>query len=324
VDSQARHNRQVRRKRHDQDDPMSMQQELLTRLAASVPASYHASGPAATEPTALAGLAQCGLGDLHAACRAGDWLASLQNRDGSCGVTAAQRAPCWPTSLAILLWQALDQQSSDDRYRDSLDRAVAWTLAERGRTNVRRPHVGHDTTLVGWSWAADTHSWLEPTAMFVLALKAVGHSKHARTREAVRLLVDRLLPGGGANYGNTIVLGQPLLPHVQPTGLAMMALAGEGYKDRRVELSLEYLERELLRTTATASLCYGILGLAAHDRKPRESEAWLQRAYERFAGQSGSPYQLALISLATATNHPINSLGGRNTKLTQRREDAKF
>jgi len=298
---------------------MIWRHELVTRLAAVVPGGYHVTGPAATEPTALAGLALCAHGKLDRARRAADWLAELQARDGSIGVTAAQPSPCWPTSLAILLWQAIDSRVPSPLYERNINLAVAWALADHGRPNRRQPHVGHDTTLIGWSWVADTHSWLEPTAWFVLALKAVGQSDHRRTREAVRLLVDRLLPNGGANYGNTIVLGQPLLPHVQPTGLAMMALAGEGYDDRRIELSLEYLERELLPRTATASLCYGLLGLDAHGRKTEERNAWLRQAYERVRERESNPYQLALISLATATNHPITCLEVGKKKLMQRR-----
>ena len=178
-----------------------------------------------------------------AARRAADWLVEQQAKNGAVGVTSTQATPCWPTSLAILLWQAIGDR---DQYGEPIGRAVDWTLHEQGETHEQRPYVGHDTTLVGWSWAAHTHSWLEPTAMFVLALKAVGQSQHPRTREAVRLLVDRLLPHGGCNYGNTIVLGQELLPHVQPTGIVMMALADEQITDPRIELSLKYLEQRTL------------------------------------------------------------------------------
>ena len=246
---------------------MDWRQELVERLAASVPVGYFARDEAACEPTALAGLALHAHGKTESARRAADWLVEQQARNGAVGVTATQSTPCWPTSLAMLLWNSIRDR---DRYGEPIARAVEWTIHEQGQTHALRPYVGHDTTLVGWSWAADTHSWLEPTALFVLALHAVGQSRHPRTREAVRLLVDRLLPHGGCNYGNTIVLGQELLPHVQPTGIVMMALADEKISDPRIELSLQYLERELSAETATASLSYGLLGLAAHDRAPAD------------------------------------------------------
>ena len=48
------------------------------------------------------------------------------------------------------------------------------------------------------------------------------------------VLLDRQLPGGGLNYGNTYVLGQLMRPHVQPTGIALLALAGEADASGRI------------------------------------------------------------------------------------------
>jgi hypothetical protein len=290
------------------------QHELVDRLAERIPAGYDAGGEPAAEPTALAGLALAAHGRLDAAQQASLWLAKMQARTGSVGVTPAQPTPCWPTSVAMLLWKCLDAASTSPQFADSIDRAVHWTLQQRGKTLPRNPQFGHDSTLVGWSWAANTHSWIEPTAMFVLALKAVGQSPHDRTREAVRLLIDRLLPNGGCNYGNTIVLGQTLLAHLQPTGLAMMALAGEGYDDPRIERSLNYLRRQLSAETATASLCYGLLGLAAHGRTPTNRDDLLQNAYIRVRDQDASPYKLALIALAATQRYPFRADAADNRK----------
>jgi hypothetical protein len=200
----------------------------------------------------------------------------------------------------MMLWHFVDRDESRPAFADNLRRALDWTLHEHGQPAPRKPYFGHDSTIVGWSWAENTHSWIEPTAMFVRALKAIGHDQHARTREGVRLLVDRLLPTGGCNYGNTIVLGQPLLPHIQPTGLAMWALAGEGKDDPRIERSLAYLEREATPTLATASLCYGLLALDAHGRQFHPHEALLCKAFDRAVRQGGNPYALALIGMASA------------------------
>lgn len=280
---------------------MDWREELLERLSEATPGGYSPRGEVASEPTALSGIALHAGGNRASAARAADWLVEHQGKNGAVGVLASQATPCWPTSLSILLWQRLDAQ----RYRQPIERAVAWTLQEKGETHEQRDYIGHDTTLVGWSWAADTHSWLEPTAMFVLALKAVGQSQHARTREAVRLLVDRLLPHGGCNYGNTIVLGQELLPHVEPTGLVMMALADEPHPDPRIARSLEYLERELSAQTTTASLCYGLLGLSAHRRAPERRLDWLQTKYDALSEHDANCYKLALVALAANDHDPV-------------------
>ncbi|HJQ80935.1 MAG TPA: hypothetical protein VJ828_13325 [Lacipirellulaceae bacterium] len=281
--------------------------DLIDRLEEDVPGGYSRGGEPTTEPTALAGLALAAHGRIECARLAATWLANQQADDGSIGISPSRPTPCWPTGLAILLWRSIQSVTGSDAYGDSIDPAVRWALAQRGRTQKRGPYSDHDTTLVGWSWAANTHSWVEPSAMFVLALKAAGQGEHPRTREAVRLISDRLLPAGGCNYGNTIVLGQALLPHVQPTGLAMMALADEKYHVPQVELSLNFLQRELCEDTTTSSLCYGLLGLAAHDRMAAERFEWLQRACIRSISEGVGCYKLALLALAAAEKYPFSN-----------------
>jgi hypothetical protein len=276
---------------------MRWREELYERLKSVIPGGYSAQGEIASEPTALGGLALLAIGKREAASNAAQWLAEHQDANGSVGVTSSQSTPGWTTSLAILLWQAM---SEPPKYGGPLERAVAWSLNEHGKREEQRDFIGHDTTLLGWSWAANTHSWAEPTAMFVLALKAVGQSNHPRTREAVRLLVNRLLPHGGCNYGNTFVLGQELMPHVQPTGIVMMALAGENVDDPRLEKSLAYLKENLSAETTTASLTYGLLGLAAHRRAPTDRFAWLESSYNRVDTRGASPYKIALLALAAS------------------------
>jgi hypothetical protein len=167
----------------------------------------------------------------------------------------------------------------------------------------------------------------------VLALKATGNTNHPRVREAIQLLTDRLLPDGGCNYGNTAVLGQVLLPHIQPTGLVMCALGAEsgewrvesqegraaGVEGREpegqgagkeslarspqptahsplIERSLEYLERTLGLNTPAASLAYGVMGLSAHGRRPADADSWLESAWRRELSGPRSPYKLALLA----------------------------
>jgi hypothetical protein len=281
---------------------MPWRDQLLEQLATATPGGYFARGEATSEPTAWAGLALSVNGNDARARMAADWLVEHQAKDGSIGVTATQSTPAWPTSLAILLWQAINDPK---RYGEPTAAAVAWALGDKGTTHEHRPEVGHDTLLVGWSWAANTHSWLEPTAMFVMALKAAGMGAHPRTREAVRLIVDRMLSQGGCNCGNTTVLGQELLPHVEPSGLAMMALGGEQLDDPRIELTLQYLERELSMDTTTASLSYGLLGLAAHNRASSKQVDWLEAAYLRTIRREPSPYKLSLLALASTFPYPF-------------------
>ena len=264
--------------------------------------SYAATGTGGSEPAALAALALMAHGEHAAARRALDWLAAQQAADGSVGVATGRPEPRWPTALAILAWRgAMRADESGREYADHMERAVAWALVAAGEPVEAPGVIGHDGSLRGWPWVAGTHSWLEPTALFVLALRAAGHDGHARTREAVRVLVDRLLPEGGCNYGNTVILGQTLLPHVQPTGIAMLALAGERIVDERIERSLALLERASRDGAPTASLCWALLGLAAHGRTPDDTEGMLAAAWRR-ARERGT-HRTALLVLAARGRH---------------------
>jgi hypothetical protein len=286
---------------------MSWFDEARARLAAQRSWGYAAATPAATEPAALAALALQAAGRPAEAAHALDWLTTIQNADGSLGVDAEQRQPCWPTGWAVVAWQtaitqgdyAVDRRQTWGR---AAAQAVAWAMRIAGRAlddpNESRV-FGHDTTLHGWPWVEATHSWVEPTAIQLLALRNAGQAAHPRCREAVRLLLDRQLPNGGWNYGNTTVLGNTLRPHVQPTGLALAALASEPEARSRVQPSLDYLQTAIGADTATASLCYALLGLAAFDARPAAADAWLAAAYRRAAARGPAAYLLALLLLAS-------------------------
>jgi len=274
---------------------------LLVELARQPVCGYRREATPATESTALAALALLAHGEVAAAREAASWLQSCQSRDGSVGIRQQEPTPQWPTSLAVLTWLASDAQ----RFSTSIERAVAWILATRGERVTTHENVAHDTQLLGWPWVTGTHSWVEPTALHVRALKAAGHQDHARCREAVRLLLDRQLPTGGCNYGNTIVLGQTLRAHVQPTGMALFGLVGERDEQGRIERSRAFVESAISEQTTAASLCWALLGLTAHGRRPPEADRWLESVSERTLHRDASPYKCALLALAAAGSEVI-------------------
>ncbi len=271
---------------------MSWIRRAVKRLAAEPCCGYRAEQAPYSEPTALAALALTAHGQLDSAGRGLAWLANAQNPDGSVGPSATQRAPAWPTALAILAWA-----SGARAYDDNVKRAVHWALAFAGRAYPRHKEMGHDPSIPGWPWVAGTHAWVEPTAWHLIALKQTGHGVHPRAREARRLLMDRLLPEGGCNYGNTSVLGQYLRPHIAPTGLTLVALAREADTTGQIQRSRDYLARTLSAATPTISLGYGLLGLAAQGDTPSESPRWLEAAFDRVALTHES-WKLALLLLA--------------------------
>jgi hypothetical protein len=272
---------------------------VLDRLAASDVCGYHAGAPAATEPTAVAALALFAHGRVDSARKLADRLLEIQKEDGSLGIDRVNGSPGWPTSWAILAWRAAQSSEGfDPAYVTAYERGRDWLLGVVGDSFDIVQWEGHDSQLRGWPWVKGTHSWVEPTALALLALRLTGKADSKRARDAALLLVNRLLPEGGCNYGNTIVFGQALRPHLQPTGLALLALRGEPDVDGRIGLSVEYLRRELNRQTTTASLSYGLLGLASRNIHPANAELWLRAAADRTLQRDASGYKLGLLALA--------------------------
>jgi hypothetical protein len=257
------------------------------------------------EPTALAALALAGSDPDSNADKSRDalrdaaaWLAGLQQRDGALGIAPDLPRPRWTTPLGILVWSAIKGAG------DARTQAVEWLLALKGNTwspDVAEP-FGHDPRISGWPWVEGTHSWLEPTAQAVLALRRAGHIGHQRTRDGLRLIRDRVIRSGGWNYGNSTVFGADLRPHPAPTGLALLALAGIDDPDAPlVALSCDYLESILPTTRAPQSLCFGILALEAWGRRPAEADTWLEAAHDRAVRRSDSIAQIACLLLATGS-----------------------
>jgi hypothetical protein len=288
---------------------MSWQDDAIDTLKCVWPCSYSAGAPPAAEPTALAAIALCGAGLSNAARPHLRWLAENQNGiSGSVAPVVALQWPGWPTPLAILAATAFPNHAEGSGLR--IDQAKQWLLSATGMTLDKTTEVGHNVALVGWPWVTGTHSWQEPTAWSVLALKALGLREHPRTREGVRLLIDRLLPEGGCNYGNTYVLGQKLRPQIQPSGLALLALAGEQSDDIRISRTINYVASALSEQTTPISLSYGLLGLTAHHRSPPEAAAWLESAHTRTVKRDPSAVPIALLVLAEQGNDcPLMKVG---------------
>jgi len=181
-------------------------------------------------------------------------------------------ASLWPTSLTILAWQ------NSPASQVAQNRAVRFLLDTTGIHFPRKPDApwAHDTILKGWPWIDDTHSWVEPTATCVMALRATGHGRHDRVLEAIRMLLDRQLSHGGWNYGNTLMFGKELHPMPDSTGAALAGLAGVVGQEK-VARSILYLQGEIDRLRTPISLGWSLLGLAAWNLWPSNGAALVER-----------------------------------------------
>lgn len=262
------------------------------------------SRPDATAWAAVALYTAGGADKQVAAAR--ESLAAVQRPDGSVPVIPERKTAAWPTALAILAWLP------DPAYRPRAEAAVAWLLAHPGSHWPKSPNdvFAHDPSIKGWPWIEDTHSWVEPTAQVMLALTAMGRGETPQLAEAARMLLDRQLPAGGWNYGNTKVFHNTLLPIPECTGLALAALAGRTDRST-VAASLAYLAGPECAVATPLTAVWRTFGLTAWQAAPPDV---LDRVAEALAKQSRyGPYDTPLLAQALAAL----ASGGRFAALTQ-------
>ena len=264
---------------------------------------YRNGSSPCVEPTALAAWGLYGTRDasgpdgLAAIRESGSWLASVQRVDGSLGVSTERSEPGWGTPYGVLTWNLAASHEIERK------RAVAWLLRQEGETMPRDeesgPYPGHDPSIVGWPWVSGTHSWVEPTALAVLALRREGLGKHPRVREGIRVLRDRAIVTGGWNCGNKAVFNHVLRPQPAPTGLALVALAHTGPRDEIVDRAAAYLLGALPGVRAAESLGWGVLGLRAWGEAVPDADRWLAESYARVAERPDAAPRIALLLLAS-------------------------
>jgi hypothetical protein len=189
----------------------------------------------------------------------------------------------WTTAPAALALSRLGREPARVRA------AVGWLTAREGLhadpglvarayrflTERQAARVNElDGTIPGWPWIDGTFSWVEPTSLAVLALRAARRDPvlarddalGERLRDGERLLVDRVCPGGGWNYGNKRVFEVDLEPYPDTTAWALMALRGAPGTDPVVRPSLARLGALLRDNRSPLARALAVCALAAHGR----------------------------------------------------------
>ncbi|WP_435011144.1 hypothetical protein P12x_002442 [Tundrisphaera lichenicola] len=261
---------------------------------------YRANTSPAVEPSALAGLALMATEPApdgpgrRLARETGRWLASIRRPDGSTGVSTLLAEPGWTTPYSVLLWAATGGFDAD---RAS---ACRWLLATEGLAvpKIKDDPMGHDGMLVGWPWVEGTHSWVEPTSLALLALRREGHAGHRRAIEGGRVLLDRAIPGGGWNAGNTVVFGTALRPLPGPSGLALLGLWGADDPSGVIRAGIVWLADALAGTMAPVSIGWGSLGLRAWGATPSWLPERIEASARKVLSRAPDAVELALLLLA--------------------------
>ncbi len=261
---------------------------------------------ASVEATAWAaiGFAFGGAPQASAQLAAGAALVQAQAADGRLSASPLHPGAYAPTSLALLAWNRAAP------YAAARSAALAFLVGHAGERFARSADsaLEIDPELSGWPWIDKTFSWCEPTALALLALEVEQRGDDSRATEGRRLLLDRQLPSGGWNYGNTRVFGNELRPAPEATGLVLAALAGR-LERSTVAASLDYLARQAPRLPTPLALGWTLLALASWGERPPASDTWLAQTLARAERYGG--YETAeLALLAIAASAPAGILDG--------------
>jgi len=266
--------------------------------------SYRQNENARPDSTAWAIITLSAFGRDGETCEEGrNYLQKQQDTEGRLSISPDYPQASWPTPLAILAW------NTSAHYQKEKDLAIQFLINFSGRHFPKDANsiTGHDPSIKGWPWIADTHSWIIPTGLAILALQSTGVT-HQRVIEGQHMILDRQLAHGGWNYGNTTVFGKEVLPLPECTGVALQALSNTP-DTTLIEKSLEYLIKELPNLHTPISLGWALLGLGAWGMKPSHSDELiieslhLQKKYGPFPLPS-----LALLLCAAQAPNGFHSL----------------
>lgn len=220
------------------------------------------------------------------------WLIPWQAPTGAVALDPETGLIYWPTGWAILAWHDVPSLAAQR------EQAVGFLRTAMGMHRPPNPGgaLGHDTSLRGWPWVDGTHSWVQPTAIAVLGLQAAGQGTYDRVLQASQMLLDRQLPDGGWNYGNTRVFRNILRPMPEDTGYALVALRPFAQRPQ-VEASLAYLRQVVGTLRAPAALAWSILGLSAWGLRPERALHYLEESLAQQArvGTYAPRYQAQLV-----------------------------
>jgi hypothetical protein len=218
-----------------------------------------------TEPTGFCALALFSGGDKTAAGRALDFLKACQKDNGAISLDPKDTEGSWMAYAALLAFHALGAASEERRLKD-------WILSFKDASDRFTPAdikaiaatLHYDASIPGWPWTPNTTAWVEPTALFLIALIRAGTPlTQDRIRSGISLILDRKVRSGGWNFGNPASMSHKLEASLMSTAIALAALAAAGYPENRppVEDGLRFLGRCLAGEVSTASLGWCLLVL---------------------------------------------------------------
>jgi squalene cyclase len=199
-----------------------------------------------------------------------DLLFRTQNPDGSWpAFEGDDRDGCWTTALVAIALRFLGAPTA------RIEKAIRWLLDNNGREGhwfwkwkfrtVDRA-VQFNPDKYGWPWFAGTVSWVIPTVFSVIALEQFTRCCPTERMNRIQLgkdmLRDRSCPQGGWNAGNGIVFGSALIPHIDTTAIALIALTEAN--DPVAAQGVNWLRRACMDSPSVYSVAWSAIAFATH------------------------------------------------------------
>ncbi len=267
---------------------------------------FRAASVSRTEPTCWALLAamadpEQGSGPLLA--RGSEFLRSTQLANGAWPASPCEHTGSWVTSLACwvlgrtkiapqslstgLKWLCADWPSDS-----------TWWRRTAARFSSQRQLAPVNSAYRGWGWTPGTSSWVEPTAMALLALEqapeCAPETADKRRQLGEKLLLDRMCPGGGWNSGNPVVYGVVGEPQVSSTVWAVLALRRRA-EHPGVQQGLAWLQNNTTKIGSVLSLALARICLKAYERR------WPAEARDVWEPKQDGRFPEDLVSIAVAS-----------------------
>lgn len=227
------------------------------------------------EPTAWAALALHSQ-DPERAAKAWTLIQSWRNPDGSSRPSAAVALPNWTSALTVAMGALRKDREAVQpglRYLLTTTGEDSTTLARIAKT-ISPNHTDREPKFKGWPWRPGNHSWIEPTAHGVTALRlasrAFGNSAEIDERidSAQRMILNQRCADGGWNYGARSALGVALESFPETTALALIGLAGR----RGIDGAIAHAEKLAAQRQSPLAAAWLSIALGLHGRTPAVHE----------------------------------------------------
>ena len=203
---------------------------------------------------------------------------------------------------------------------EPVDKAVQWLLDNKGREGhwfwkwkfrIADRAVQFNPDKYGWSWFPDTVSWVIPTAFSLIALKqslpCCGIERVTdRIQLGTEMLRDRACPQGGWNAGNSIVFGSALIPHIDATAIALLALTDD--TDAIAVQGLDWLRQASVECPSVYSIAWSALAFLVH--RDNAADLCVTRLHGVLLSGRQFPFDTDTLSLAAIAIHVAE--GNRN------------